>query len=233
MSRAIFSAAFVGCLVCATGCPSTDNPGVDVGTFRVSVVLSNQFGGAVDCANIELVTTSSPPESNVFRDPGNCSDLTWTTGDLPLDSFAAQVLIFNANGTLAAESPVIDTSLDIDGEVVDLEFTILEDAGNFSLGWSLVGKDTGDLLTCAEAGGVDVVLETTLVVDSSVYDGTFGCDAFEGIGPYSPLGDFVIGAALFDGSSNFLGESAVQNLTIEHGGQIKDLGAVVINVEGM
>jgi len=229
MSKLISSALLVGCLALTTGCPSTDGPGVETGQFGVTVTWADEFGGAntVDCTTIELVVVSSA--GDVFRDPGNCVDYVWDTGLLPLEGYAAQVNVYDVNGQLSAQSSIADQSLDVDGELVELAFTIVEDAGNFALSWTFVDEGTDDPRTCADTAVAEVVLETTLVSDSSAWDVTFPCRDGSSIevGPYVPLGDYTIVTALLDSGGTEINASVEEAFSITHGGHVNDLGDFV------
>jgi|GEM_PF-5808993 len=234
MRKLITSASLVACLALATGCPNTNDPGVPTGQFGVTVNFTNDFGnpGLVDCTTIELVVTSSA--GDVFRDPGNCTDLTWATGLLPLEDYSTQVNVYDVNGQLSAQSDIIDSSLDVDGELVELRYDIVEDAASFAFSYLFIpqgadAKDSNNWMTCAEAGVSDVVLRATLDADSSNWDQSFPCadDYAVEVGDYNPLGDYTISMLLKDGGGNDVNGSNDEAASLDYGGQINDLGDFV------
>lgn len=217
----------------ATGCPNTDDPGVPAGQFGVTVNFTNEFGnpGLVDCTTIELVVTSSA--GDVFRDPGNCTDLTWATGLLPLEIYATQVNVYDINGQLSAQSDIIDSSLDIDGELVELRYDIVEDAGSFAYSYLFVPEGADETnpdnwLNCSETtpAVTDVVLRAELDSDLSNWDYSATCanDGVIEVTPYSPLGAYTISMLLQDGAGGDINWSPDEAASLDWGGQINDLG---------
>lgn len=177
------------------------------------------------------------PVANVLigspiKDKFNCSDMQGTTD--PLDGiFLVWVQVESDSGaSLYAKSKqiYIDTA---DGDV-NLDFPILDDAGNFFLTWDLADAVTNAPLTCKEAGvvgnaGVETI--ATIVNSSFMLTDKFTCDHY--FGTTAPLlaGTYTVSVDAFVGNASVGTAPALTNKRITSPNGLTDLGHIIIPID--
>ena len=233
------------------------NAGCPAG-FDTAIVVSWK----VDASGhtIGTCTPGGTPSDSCYLDIFNCSAGTGTTGPIPDTTkfpnatggrFMTFVAITNTNG-----SDVFAESLQ---DVVDLtaangvfpndaglnDGTIYKNGGYFEAEWTLVGANSGNTLTCAQAmsGGVSVL--STVSGGSGSADDVFKCTDGFGITGGLLEGSYTVSVSALDTSSPGLAIGTPTNLAnkviqgphtaacVPRADCVTDLGMLQLNVDGM
>ena len=180
------------------------------------------FGSAAVLSQaVDPITLS--PIGNSHVDLFDCADLQGTIL-LSAGSYVISVRIQNGSGSqIYAESKVAMVATSLGDSSVDVE--VLDDAGYFSLTWSLHDKATGALMTCAQAGAtaVEVVSTGTLGPLSD----KFLCDQGSGITAGLLAGSYTVAVRAMKSDLTISDTNALTGIISAPNG-VTDLGHVMI-----
>ena len=169
-----------------------------------------------------------------IKDKFNCDAPGMVGTTDPLDGiFLVWVQVESDSGAslyARSKSIYVDTA---DGDV-NLNFPILDDAGNFFLTWDLQDAVTHAPLTCKEAGvtgnaGVETI--ATIVNSTFMLTDKFTCDHY--FGTTAPLfaGTYTVSVDAFVGNASVGTAPALTNKQITSPNGLTDLGHIIIPIE--
>ncbi len=226
MKKLVFATLLLGGLSQAVGCVAGD----EEAQFDVSWTLTAGDNDAViDCGTAGVATikvTSSGATAGDFIDLFDCTDGYNATALLPLDDYTVWIDALDANDGLIAQSNSQLETLDLDGELVTVDFEFPTDGGFFALTWNVLDAYDDSEITCdtAGAGGVEVV--STPVSNSGTFlSDIWDCTDFEGVTSKLPLDTYTVVVSLLEQGTDYsLGDSNPTTETLEWGNELIDLG---------
>lgn len=111
---------------------------------------------------------------------------------------------------------------------------ILEDGGYFQLTWGLVGKSSGQALTCAQAGAAGGVslIGTEINNATNSNEDQFDCEDHAGITAGYVQGNYTVAATALNAADQSIGETQTKTATIGDRNSFTDLGNVQIPIIG-
>lgn len=191
------------------------------GDFDVSWQLTP--GCPTADASVEI-NAQNTVTKKVFTDIYNCTDGQGLMSRLPIADYDVWIDVRSADGvTLFAQSNLIATSIDFDGDLVQVDlptFSVAE--AFFGFTWTLA--DGAGATTCQDVFADTVAIEATLVNSTSaVRVGLFDCDAGTAITDPLALGEYEIFLDILQ-DPDLLGSSLKRSETLEWGNQLNDIG---------
>lgn len=210
-----------GGLAQATGCLSSDPP---TALMRVNWELTSLDGDPCpENGSVEVVSQHSGGAE--FVDIYHCVAGEGVTAALPLGTYTVWVNVVTPEDTLWAESFATEVTLDLDREIVPVNFSILTDEGYLYATWSLVDEVSNEELTCADAAADGVSIVSTLVdAGGTGTDHVFDCEDHEGMTAPLPIGEYTVVTSLLDSQEQVLNQSAPRSAKIQFGNELVDLG---------
>lgn len=202
------------------------------GEFEVTwTLLAGEAQSAVPCppAVIDIRITADP-NPDVANDEDiylyDCTDEVGYADGLPPGIYDVWVDLLDEDGNLLAQSD-IEAGVDLDfDERILLDFRFSYDRARFALTWTIFDNDVAS--TCEGVGGEDVSLLLTVAGTTEADDFIFSCVAGQGVSnPLAIADDYVGKVSLLDGDNLVIDDADAENLTLEWGNQIKDLGNFV------
>ena len=190
------------------------------GVFEVSweVTPACPAGAAVE---IHAQNTIS---QMIFTDIYNCTDGIGAMSSLPLAAYDVWIDITSTDSTiLLAQSLLVGSSLDIDGDVVRVDLpTFSVDEGFFGFTWTV--NDAAGPTTCDAVFADTVSIEATMVnSNSAIRVGLFTCADGQAVTDPLAVGEYEVFMDILQGQ-DLLGSSLMRTETIEWGNQLKDIG---------
>ena len=231
MKKLVFVALMLGAISQAAGCIITSDDDDDsAAQFDVRWTLtSGASDAAIDCASAGVATikvTSRGASVGDFVDLFNCGDGYNSTALLPLDDYTVWIDALDSADGLVAQSNSQLSMLDVDQELVTLNFDFPVDGGFFALTWALLDDATNAALTCAEvvAGGVEVI-STPVGGGGTGLSDIFDCTAGEGVTDKLPIDTYTVVIELLESGTDLsLGTSIPREESIDYGNHLVDLG---------
>ncbi len=231
MKKLVFVALMLGAISQAAGCIITSDDDDDsAAQFDVHWMLTaGASDAATDCASAGVDTikvTSRGASVGDFVDLFDCVDDFNATALLPLDDYTVWIDALDASNGVVAQSNSQLSMLDLDQELVRLDFDFPVDGGFFALTWTLVDDGTDAEITCAEAGsgGVEVI-STPVGGGGTGLSDIWNCTDFEGITAKLPIDTYtVVVEVLETGTDLSLGTSVPRTESIDYGNHLIDLG---------
>lgn len=224
MNKLVFAALMLGGLSQATGCIITSDDDDPAAQLSVNWQLTST-GGDPCPPNGSVEVVSQRSGGAEFIDIYDCVAGEGVTAPLPLGTYTVWVNVITEDDLLWAQSFATDVTLDLEGEVVPLNFDILTDEGYLFATWTLTEEVTNDPLTCAEVGANGVSILSTLVDSGGMgYDDIFACEDGEGTTSPLPIGDYTVVTTLLDDNDASLGSSEARDVAITYGNELVDLG---------
>lgn len=224
MNKLVLTALMLGGLSQATGCIISSGGDDPAAQLRVNWQLTS-LGGDPCPPNGSVEVVSQRAGGAEFIDIYDCVAGEGVTASLPLGTYTVWVNVITADNLLWAQSFATDVTLDLDGEIVPVNFDILTDEGYLFATWNIIEDATGNPLTCAEAGAGGVSILSTLVDSGGMgYDDIFTCEDGEGMTSPLPIGEYTVVTSLLDDNDAVLGQSLARDAEIQYGNELVDLG---------
>ena len=238
MKKLVFVALMLGAVSQAAGCIITSDDDDDAAAqFDVHWVLTDGPSDAtIDCASAGVDTikvTSRGDNVGDFIDLFNCGDGFNATALLPLDDYTVWIDALDVNDGVVAQSNSQLSMLDLDQELVRLDFDFPVDGGFFALTWNLVDDADDSALTCAEAvaGGVEVI-STPVGGGGTGLSDIFDCTDGEGVTAKLPIDTYTVVIELLEEVTDLsLGTSVPRTESIDYGNHLIDLGNFEFGVD--
>lgn len=229
----------------AAGCIFVSDDDDDDGGGEAAVIRANWDFVSVAGSNtgcppavntMAVITSEVDANDNVIggtelTDLYDCVDGTGVTDPLP----PARILVYlearNENTTLGQS---LSEYLDITDVNVEQDFTLIADGGRFVFGWDLVGENSGNPLSCAQAGADGVSLLATVVNGADATDDIFPCE--DGFGVTAPVlaGNYTVSIDAIDGNDEALGsEPFLQTVQMGDINDLPDLGTIELPIRGL
>lgn len=203
MKQLVVPAILAASSVLATGCFFVDDDDDDfsgVGFFGVSWELDPgcPAGATTAQALSQRVDASGNAIGSPIEDLFDCEDGRDTTDPLPLGLYEVTLNITDeSTDELFAQSVIVEAELDLDEEVVSVDFDILTDQAFFFLTWTIDG-DEATTAACDAAGADAVRVLATLASSGDATTDSRSCDDGGGETSALPLGDYVLEIDLVD-----------------------------------
>jgi hypothetical protein len=243
MKKLVLVALAVGGLA-ITGCSTEEG-----GYFDVSWGLTDSTGAAATCGEaVTAKVTATGASSGTFVDLFDCSAGGGTTALLPLDDYIVTVELLDVNNGVVADTlsdfaglnesfashgPATAADdgafLDLDGEVVLLDFDLAIDGGYFGLSWAI--EDGGVASDCTSVGSGGVEIASTFSGTTDAVTDIFNCTDANNISDVLPIGQYEVSISLLDQSTPPLALDVIDSTTenITYGNELVDLGIVVLD----
>jgi hypothetical protein len=233
--------------IAASGCiiESGDSCPVESGNVTANWTIRHEASGtSVSCpagyttaalytqpANADgTLVAGSQPTIDLF----DCDCNSGTTNLAP-GLYLAWIEIANDNNT-AKFAQSASAFLDLtNGGPVSFNAQIIEDGGYFMLKWDLVGKQSNQFLSCAQAGaagGVSVIGTEINNATNSAED-QFDCEDQQGITAGYVQGNYTVAVTALNASDASIGETQTKTATIGDRNSFTDLGKVTIPIIGL
>jgi hypothetical protein len=224
MKNLALATLLLGATSVLAGCPADD----PTAQFDVEWILTSDLGDLYcTAAGVDTIkVTSRGAAAGDFVDLFDCIDGFNATALLPLDDYTVWIDALDAGNNLVAQSNSQLATLDLDGELVPLDFDFPVDGGFFALTWTLVDDATNDPLTCGDvaAGSVEVI-STPVGGGGTGLSDIFDCVDLEGVTAKLPLDTYtVVVEVLEEGTELSLGTSNPREETLDFGNELIDLG---------
>ena len=210
MKKLVMSGLLLGAFSMGTGCifVSDDDGSTDVGdgigTLDVAWSISPGCQPGTGAAVTIMSDNGIDP---VFEDTYDCDDGGGLAEDLPLGDYDVWLLVEN-DATTTTESVIAQASLEVDGEVVEIDYTDVPLPGTgFALSWAIFegATQTG----CGDQEGVSVLstLSGTAEGIDDIFDCEYGLDPNIAVtGQLSP-GNYTVDVTLLDSSDIVIGDA--------------------------
>ena len=230
MNKLVFAAMLVGSLSLATGCIISSDDEVSA-NFDFSWTLSSQSNEGCGSATTARVT-SELAGGEKFIDLYDCVAGGGLSAPLPLGDYTVWVDLLDASGNLYAQSFAGLANLDLEAEIVGVNFPVTTDAGYMSLSWTLEDNNDGSALSCLDAGVDDVSVLATVVGGAGTFtDDVFPCDMNSNscadgscLTGEIDLGMHTVVVAVLDSNGDSLGDSQPRTVNFTFGNQLEPLG---------
>lgn len=192
--------------------------------MRVNWQLTS-LGGDPCPANGSVEVVSQRAGGAEFIDIYDCVAGEGVTAAVPLGTYTVWVNVVTADDALWAQSFAADVTLDVDGDIVPVNFDILTDEGFLYATWAIIDDSDQVEVSCANAGAGAVSILSTLVGPNGMgYDDVFTCEDHEGMTSPLPLGEYTVVTSLLDDQDAVLGQSEARSVDILFGNELVDLG---------
>ena len=183
------------------------------------------FNAAVD-ANGNLIAPCTGPGSisgTCFVDLFNCEDHAGQSSELPAARYLTWIALTDDSG-----NQVYAKSLSAYVDITDTDKTfsasIFDDGGYFSLTWDLEGAQSGNPLTCSQAGADQVEAVVTVSGGSTMIDtNPWACDDHYGVTSVIPEGQYTVSVDAFNGNGSLGTAPTFTTETISGPNQVTDL----------
>jgi len=171
-------------------------------------------------------------DTDCYIDVFDCGAGSGVSSALPPQTYASWLAIIddNAATVYAVSEQQVFTITDDD---VQFETTLFENGGVFRFEWSLVGANSGQTLTCAQAGATTI--DSSVMIGGQQLASLTDCDAPFGYSAALPPGSYSVALDPLNASHTPLGnQTAAPPSTIGSAANaITDVGEVMLPIAGM
>jgi hypothetical protein len=184
---------------------------------------------------------NQPVDSNgnnngqVIIDLFDCAAGSGTSAPLPPTLYKTWVVIANHDNT-SQYATSLSAFVDVTTSDKTFNTQILVDGGYFQMQWLLNGSQSGNPLTCAQAGasgGVEAIGTEVSTPSNSASD-IFDCEDGYGITAGYTAGTYTVSVAALNSSMQSIGTApTLTNKRIEMPNKVTDLGTIMIPITGM
>ncbi len=184
---------------------------------------------AIDCGDAGAYTikvTSVGEMVGTFVDLFDCTDGYNATAPLPLDDYTVWIDALDASDDLIAQSSSKLVTLDLDGELVTVNFEFPVDGGFFYLGWNVLDAADESMISCNSAGaGTIEVVSTPVGSSGTSLSDIWDCTDYAGVTSKLPLDTYTVVVSLLEqGTGQSLSVWNPITETLEWGNELIDLG---------
>ncbi|HTR50769.1 MAG TPA: hypothetical protein VMJ10_08695 [Kofleriaceae bacterium] len=180
-----------------------------------------------------LVDPCIAVDSDCYIDVFECGAGSGVSSGLPPQTYLSWLSIIE-DDPMAMPFAVSEQQLfTITDEDVQFETTVFENGGAFRFEWSLVGANSGQTLTCAQAGAATI--DASVTIGTQQLASLTDCDAPFGYSAALPPGSYTLALDPLNGSHTPLGNQAATapNLIGTSANAITDVGEVMLPIAGM
>jgi hypothetical protein len=171
----------------------------------------------------------------VIIDLFDCAAKSGVSAPLPPTLYKSWVAIANHDNS-SQYATSLAAYVDVTTQDKTFDVQILTDGGYFQLQWLLNGSQTGNPLTCAQAGaagGVEAVGTEVSTPSNSASD-IFDCEDGIGFTAGYTTGTYTVSVAALNGSDQSIGTApTLTNKRIEAPNKVTDLGTIMIPITGL
>jgi hypothetical protein len=172
------------------------------------------------------------PGGEMYIDKFNCEDGAGTSAPMVPSIYRSWVQLEDDSGA-SVYAKTIEVLLDVRSQDKQLDTQILANGGYFELSWDLVGKVSGNPLSCGQAGADGVEnLATDVNSPSNAKSDIFNCADGFGITAGIPEGTYTISVSALQGQAAVGVAPALTNKRILSPNKVTDLGTVQIPIDG-
>jgi cysteine-rich repeat protein len=181
----------------------------------------------------QLLDGSGQPVGAPIVDPFTCSAATGTSAALAPGRYRSYIAITDAGGTNTfgqSLAKVVDATAGDAALTVD----ILVDGGYLTFTWDLVGEESGNSLTCAQAAamGVDSLSTASSGGAGQIVD-TFPCTDGTGMTRGLLAGSYSFSLSAVGSGGNQVGAGVMMTKDVPDANHVADLGAITIPILGL
>lgn len=126
----------------------------------------------------------------------------------------------------------LPTNLDFTMSDQTVTFKLYTDGGYFKVAWKLLGANSNNLLTCAQAGAKTFDVLSTLSGTTTASDDQYDCTAGSGITAVLVMGTYNESLSALDANMNAVATQNLANEQIAGQNAITDLGTVTLSIPG-
>jgi hypothetical protein len=246
MKNLVLTALVLGAASLAAGCTATT-----AGTVSASwdlqdwddanaVAISADCPTGADTAIVYSLPAGLTNPADAAKDLFDCAAFGGTTAGLDPGTYTVWVEITDhSTNTLYAQSDSRTVSVS-DGSDSGADFAFQVNRGYVSGAWTLVGAQSGSAITCDDAGVPDVEFLSQPSIGGLPIRDLFTCNDGEGTSYPLPVDSYpTVSVQAVDASGDpnnpvGLGEAAVtNNVDVQFGNDLQDLGTVTVNVDGV
>lgn len=225
MQKLVCSIAFLGLMAGSTGCIiSSDDDDGGGGGGGDGILLNLSWICPVDATGL-LVQAVPVGSTTSIDDNIDCAEaqpaaILYDAGDYDLYvTPTAPGLSFVTD---------FDTFGGVDGDSVSLDFSSFpDDAGYFTLTWTINGEDPA--IECANVAADGVSVLATLIGTSTALEDLFDCEVGGGTTDELPIGDYEVDVSALDGEQA-ISEPDTFTTSIDYGSELNDLGNIDLTV---
>ena len=245
MKNLVLTALVLGAASLAAGCTATTST---AGTVSASwdlqdwddanaVAISADCPTGADTAIVYSLPAGLTNPADAAKDLFDCSAFGGTTAGLDPGTYTVWVEITDhSTNTLYAQSNSATVSVS-DGNDYPTNFAFQVNRGYISGAWTLMGAVSNSAVTCADGGVDGVEFQSQPSVGGLPIADEFNCTDGEGTTYPLPVDTYpTVNVQAIDNSTPPLGlgeASVVNNVDVQFGNDLQDLGTVVVSVDGV